>query len=98
MSGVERRRHRAAFDADGLGDVLVVEVCVVAEKEHEPLPLRKRGDRGPQLERLLSAPVRLGLADLLETGDGMAFLDLADVYQRSPQPSVETLDAMQVAP
>ena len=55
MGRVQGRGHRAAGDAERLGDARVVEVGVVAEEEREPLALGERGERGRSGARLAVA-------------------------------------------
>ena len=90
MSRMERRRDRAAPDPQCSGDRLVVEIRVVAKKEHEALALRQGRNRRPQLGPPLGVEVLMhGLDGSLRTTDALPLCVTADVDKGSPQPALK---------
>jgi hypothetical protein len=74
---VQGGRDRAALDLEHVGDLLVLHVGVVAQKDGEPLSLRERSNRDAQLRPLLGMVVRiceLTLADRYATVEPRAVL------------------------
>ena len=67
---MERGGDRAALHADRGGDRVVVEVGVVPQEEHEPLPLGQGGDGRAQLGPLVGVAVRRRLRGERRTAGG----------------------------
>ena len=91
MSGVECGRDGAALDPRDLCDRVVVEVGVVAQEEHEPLPLREPCNHGSYFEPVAGTAGRLVLLAVVQPYDRMSLLHTADVHHDPPEPGVEAL-------
>jgi hypothetical protein len=93
MRLVQRRAHRSGPDVHRLGDLLVVELGVVAEEEDKALALGERCDEGAKLVVLrLAIHDRCPGGQLVEGGRrGRLFTTSAarPVYDDAPDPRLE---------
>jgi hypothetical protein len=99
VSGVERGGDRPFADREGNSDRSVVEIGVVAEEQHESLPLREKLDRRPDelTPRIFAG--RLEIRELIELMfDSLLRAGITGgVHDDPPHPAIEvaaTLEAM----
>ena len=88
---VERRADRAGANTHHLGDLLVIEIRVVAKKYRRPLPQRKRGHQLTQLGVRLHRHRCSGLSRCSATRhtSSVPAMVARDVHDRPPQPGLQ---------